>query len=151
MVSTSISRFTQSGRTLFKLRNSMSSRVILPLMPLRIAPLGDLVAKPSRDFSLISGCLANNSSSCCRLTVIPAFLMPTPCFLSASIASRTTCPLLTSRCSAERSISTSSISSFECTKRFRISSKATCAISSPWRITKGFLTAILALTGVSSR
>jgi hypothetical protein len=35
----------------------------------------------------------------------PAFFMPTPCAFSASIASRTTCPLLVNRCSAERSIS----------------------------------------------
>ena len=68
----------------------------------------------------------------------------------ASIASRTTCPLLVNRCSAERSISINSISSLAFTKRFNISSKATCAISSPWRITRGFLTAIFESKGVTS-
>ena len=140
MVMTSMSRPIHWGGLICRLRNWMSSRVMLPPMPLRMAPLGDLVASLSSSASLISGYFASNSSSCWRFTVMPAFLMPTPCCLSASMASRTAWPLLTRRFSAVRSTSTSSISRRAFTNCSMILSKAIWAISSPCRITRGLAT-----------
>ena len=143
MVITSISRPIQSGGLICRLRNWISSRVILPPIPLRIAPLGDLVASLSSSASLIAGYFASNSSSCWRLTVMPAFLTPTPWVFKAAMAARTASPLVLRRFSAVRSISTRRISRRLVTNCSRIRSKATWAISSPWRMTRGFWTRIL--------
>ncbi len=143
MVSTSMSRPIQSGRLILRLRNWMSSRVMLPLMPLRMAPLGDLVASGLRLLKSRSGCLRSISSSCWRLTVIPAFFTPTPWRCRAAMASITAWPLVIRRCSADRSISSSWMSRRAATNFSRICSKATWAISSPWRMTKGDVTLIL--------
>ena len=100
---------------------------------------------------------SNRSFSWARLTVIPAFLMPTPWVLSISIASFTALPLVTRRFSAVRSTSTKLMSKGVLMNMSRMRSKATCAISSPCKTTSGFSTWIFELmlsplrVGIESR